>query len=414
MATTTRIVGLIAAVLAFSAQAQEADLPQWAQGDWGLNLRYRFEGVDDNINRNAKASTLRAAFRYDSAEVMGWSLTAEVEHVSAVGGEKFNDGGSNGKTRYAVVADPDGTEIDQAYVQFTGLPGTQIRYGRQMIVHRPYPANRFLGSVAWRQNRQSFDGFHLENTAIEGLTVNAGYIHNVNRIFGEDNKLPNRSDHDLDAWVARAVYSGFGGAAIEGYFYDLDFTNAVSLSTRTLGLRAAGQWALNDSANLLYAVEGAKQKDVGDNPNDLSLSYWLLDLGVGLPNWQNLTVKLSHERLEGDGTVGFSTPLATLHGYQGWTDKFLATPAMGVLDTYLTARAQLGPVNLLVAYHTLSSERGSFDYGQEWGFMATAKPMDRVTVGFKFADYNADRNASNTGATAVDATKFWGWIQFAL
>ena len=71
MVKMASIAGLIGATLSFSIHAQPADLPEWAQGEWGLNLRYRFEGVDDNINRNAKASTLRAAFRYDSAEVMG-------------------------------------------------------------------------------------------------------------------------------------------------------------------------------------------------------------------------------------------------------------------------------------------------------------------------------------------------------
>ena len=35
MVTTVRLVGLIGAVLALSAQAQPADLPEWAQGGLG-------------------------------------------------------------------------------------------------------------------------------------------------------------------------------------------------------------------------------------------------------------------------------------------------------------------------------------------------------------------------------------------
>jgi hypothetical protein len=34
--------------------------------------------------------------------------------------------------------------------------------------------------------------------------------------------------------------------------------------------------------------------------------------------------------MSGDGVIGFSTPLATLHKFQGWVDKFLTTPANGI------------------------------------------------------------------------------------
>ena len=32
---------------------------------------------------------------------------------------------------------------------------------------------------------------------------------------------------------------------------------------------------------------------------------------------------------------GFTTPLATLHKFQGFADKFLTTPANGIRDTYI-------------------------------------------------------------------------------
>ena len=40
-------------------------------------------------------------------------------------------------------------------------------------------------------------------------------------------------------------------------------------------------------------------------------------------------------RLDGDGRRGFQPPLATLHGFQGWSDVIGATPADGVRDIYL-------------------------------------------------------------------------------
>ncbi len=407
--------GCVCMAFGLLSQAQANELPSWLQGDWDLNLRYRFEHVDDNLNRNAKASTVRAAGSYRSAEVSGFGIGVEVEHVSVLGNDTYNNGGANGKTQYAVVADPKGTEFNQAYIQFSGLPNTTMRYGRQEITHRPTPFHRYVGSVLWRQNYQSFDGFHLVSNPRPDLTVNAGYIHNVNRIFGEGNDLPNRSDFDLDGILFRTVYSGFDGANVEGYVYNLDFTKATDLSTRTLGLRISGERTLNEATNLLYAVEGARQTDVAANPrDDLSLTYWMLDIGIKAPNMRNLTLKLTHERMEGDGLNGFRTPIATLHAYQGWTDKFLATPATGLKDTYLTLSANLGPVALLITHHDFRAEQGSFNYGREWGLMATTKPMKKLTLGFKFAHYDSNRNSSNIGPTARDATKFWAWAQLAL
>ena len=36
--------------------------------------------------------------------------------------------------------------------------------------------------------------------------------------------------------------------------------------------------------------------------------------------------------MEGNGVKGFTTPLASLHKFQGWADKFTATPANGIED----------------------------------------------------------------------------------
>ena len=407
-------VGLFGLICTLANPAQAAEQPAWTQGQWDLNLRYRFEQADDKFNRKAKASTLRAGFTYRSAEVGGFSALAEVEHVSTIGGETYNDGGTNDKTEYAVILDPEGTEINQAYLQFNGLPNTTLRYGRQEIFHRKTPFHRFIGTVAFRQNHQSMDGFRVQSNPNPNLAFDGGYIYNVNRIFGEDNDLPNRSDHDLDGLLARLEYTGIQGMAIEGYFYDLDFTNALNLSTQTFGAKIWGDIPMGDGWVAHYSAERGQQNDTGDNPHDLSLAYWAGSAGFTLKQWNGLTAKLSHERMEGDGTMAFQFPLATLHAHQGWTDKFLAIPATGLRDTYVTLQGQAGPVGLLFAWHGFKAEMGGFDYGWEWGFQATAKPTKRLSVGFKFADYEADGNPLNTGATARDTTKFWAWMQLAL
>ena len=71
-------IGLFGLVYALANPAPAAEPPDWTQGEWDLNLRYRFEHADDKLNRQAKASTLRAGFTYRSAEVSGFSALAEV------------------------------------------------------------------------------------------------------------------------------------------------------------------------------------------------------------------------------------------------------------------------------------------------------------------------------------------------
>ena len=165
--------------------------------------------------------------------------------------------------------------------------------------------HRFIGNVGWRQNRQTYDGVRLQNTSIEGLELEASYIYNVNRIFGEDNPLPNRSDFDLDGRLLRAAYKGSGALTIEGYFYDLDFDTAAVLSTTTIGLRLAGSrpipgWNKNEKVlpELVYAAEFARQSDTGDNPASYDFNYFLIEAGVNYKGW---LLKVSHERLEGTG-----------------------------------------------------------------------------------------------------------------
>jgi hypothetical protein len=167
-------------------------------------------------------------------------------------------------------------------------------------------------------------------------------------------------------------------------------------------VRLVGERALGGGAKLLYAAEYARQKDHGPNPRDFTLDYVLLEPGVSLGAF---AVKGGYERLEGDGTVALQTPLATLHAFNGWADKFLTTPANGLRDLYLDAswKAAKGPVKglgLRLAWHDYNSTQGSIGYGHEWNAQATYPMTKQITVLGKFARYDAK-------AFATDTTKFW-------
>ena len=64
------------------------------------------------------------------------------------------------------------------------------------------------------------------------------------------------------------------------------------------------------------------------------------------------------------GTASFQMPLGTLHAFQGWADKFLATPAAGIEDTYVKLSYPMGKrgaftnINAVAFFHDYTAEQG--------------------------------------------------------
>ncbi|MGH8309108.1 MAG: hypothetical protein ACRETX_04870, partial [Steroidobacteraceae bacterium] len=113
--------------------------------------------------------------------------------------------------------------------------------------------------------------------------------------------------------------------------------------------------------------------------------------------------------LAGDGVKGFSTPLATLHTFQGWADKFLVTPPDGIDDRYVTAgyvKQRSGSIERLSAiasYHVFEAERVALDHGSELDLQLRAE-WKRLRAALKYADYDSDGFASDT-------TKLWAEVE---
>ncbi len=104
----------------------------------------------------------------------------------------------------------------------------------------------------------------------------------------------------------------------------------------------------------------------------------------------------------------FQTPLATLHAFNGWADKFLTTPAGGIEDLYVGGSASVGPVALQLVWHDYQAEAIDMDYGSEWNASAAMKfgAKKNYEAMLKFADYRADR-------FATDTTKVWVQVSAA-
>ena len=401
------LLSLAAASSTFShaALAEETFANLFTQAKPILDARYRYEHVDqDNALNNANAQTLRTRVGLQSGKWYGLSALIEVDNVSRIGDARYNST-RNGQSDYSVVADPDGSEINQALLRYDQQYGSVV-LGRQRI---NLDNQRFIGGVAWRQNEQTYDGALLQLKPVEGLTLSYAYIDNVNSIFGPaDNRFDgpaNPANIEGHSHLLNAQYVAMPELTATAYQYRLGLDNltAGSQSSETRGLRLNGV-----VAGFGYALEYARQRDYADNPLQLDSEYYLAELGYSLAG---VALKAGHEVLGGDsgpGNRAFQTPLATKHAFQGWADIFLLTPAAGIEDSYLSASLPVLGGTLLGMYHDYRAERGSSHYGREYN-LSYARPIPLIkglTGLVKAARYDADD-------FAVDTDKLWLQLQYA-
>jgi hypothetical protein len=364
-------------------------------GKVSADVRMRYEYVDQDTNLDsADALTVRTRLGYNTGQFNGVDAFVEMENNSALV-EDYNSGpGGNGKTKYSVIADPEATEVNQAYLGYAGIPDTKTKLGRQRII---LDNSRFVGNVGWRQLEQTYDAGRVINMSVPGLALDYSYMDNVKDIFSQDVSMSNH--------LVNAAYTGLDFAKIVGYGYFLHFDGAAALranSTQTLGGYIEGATAF-DSFKLLYRAEYAKQSDYEDGDDGIDGDYLHFILGAEV---SGVTGKAGYELLGSDDFSGFETPLATKHAFNGWADIFLNTPVEGLEDAYFLLSGSVAGVNLTGVYHDFQADSGSTDYGTEVDLEATYKFAKNYSAGIKYASYNADD-------FAVDTDKFWLWGQLA-
>jgi hypothetical protein len=399
------LVSLLGLLLPFAAtMAEEEDASSFASamtsGKASISGRYRYEHVDqDNALKNANASTLRLRLNYRTGQWKGWSAFAEFDHVFHVLIDDFNSGGGTSPNRgeYSVVADPDGSDLNQLYFDLEPNDNWKYRFGRQRIL---LDNQRFVGGVGWRQNEQTYDALTLNTKAISKTTLSYSYVNYVRRIFGQS--VPAGKER-LDGHLFNAKIAFSDSFSLTPYLYSLDYADAVGNSSLTFGARAVGSHPFG-SGKFNWLAELATQSDTGDNPTSYDADYLHLNAAYAAGN--GMSIGLGYEILGADSSAGvaFSTPLATLHAFNGWADQFLATPGAGLEDFYATFKFKIAKWNLTAVYHDFSSDTGSFSYGDEIDLSGALKLSDRYGLLLKAAFFGAD---SSSPLANVDTNKFW-------
>ena len=396
------LAALVFSLPVMNAHAAESTslLDAVSAGKTHVNFRYRVEGVtQDGLQHDGLASTLRTRLNFTTGLWQGFNAFIEMDNVSYLGNASFNNT-RNGKTTYPIIADPRGTDLNQFYVKYSDFPGHVI-LGRQRI---NLDNQRFLGGVGWRQNEQTYDAAVVSYKAVPDLVLGYGYINRVARVFGPDAGSP-PAHFDSNSHVLHVDYDAHEVGRIVGYGYFLDLSNAPADSSQTLGVRYTNRFKM-DGVSIPLTVEFARQQDYGDNPVSYSANYLNVEIGVDTGPLHLLVGDAVLGSDSGAG-VAFSTPLATLHGFQGWADKFLATPALGIDDRYLTAGYKVGDSSFLLTWHDFRSDAGSVKYGTELDLSFGQKLSAEASVLIKYANYSAD-------AFATDTRKFWLMFVVAL
>ena len=364
-----------------------------------LNLRPRYEHVEqDGKAYDANALTWRTLLGWQTGTYRGFSAMAQMIDVGRAN-ENYNDT-RNGRTQFPVVADPDNTDINQAYLDYSGLPDTQIRLGKQSI---KLDNVRFIGNVEFRQVMQVFTGATIENKSLPDTTLYGGHLERLKTIFGDQQEIKLEILHAAYEWAPGNNLIGYG------YFHDSAETASVTgfanNSNRIVGLRTDGAYPLGDHIKLLYVAEYAKQNHYADGDSRIDADYVHAGGGLG---WPAFYVRLDYELLgSNNGIYAFQTPLGTNHLFQGWADLFLTTPKQGIRDSYLTVGGSVVKAKWSAEYHDFKSDFGSIHYGHELDFGVTYLLLKSLVGKVEYASFREDDVLAPASARKRDTDKLW-------
>jgi hypothetical protein len=389
---------------AIAADGEETPAPDAIQIKPILDARLRYEAVDQGpLEADALTLRLRAGAE---AKLGKLSLLAEGEGTLAPVADynafPFPIEDTQRRPQYAVVSDPRNIELNRLQLQYRSKD-VALTAGRQRI---NLDDQRWVGSVGWRQNEQTFDAVRGE-AQLGPLALDLTYAISQRTIFGEDAGPRTHIDGNL-------FFAGIGSklGPVQGklfsYLIDYEETFALANSSQTYGGFLSGDIPLGRTTKLSLRASYARQSDYGDNPFDYAADYWSFQAGTTIAGFN---LGGGWEQLGSDNGQAVQTPLATLHKFNGWADLFLTTPPAGLEDAYLSVGRTFDKVKALpglnasMAFHQFDSAKGDVDYGTEWDASVGLR-LGKVGILFKYADYDA-------ASFGTDTRKLWLQAEWA-
>ena len=368
-----------------------------SDAQYSVELRPRYEYVDQDGKETAKAPTVRTALGMKANLFETEGLNGEIQMINV------SNFGSNGyfpeaTSSYATIMDPTQTRVTQANISYSANDTTVI-VGRKMVV---LDNARFIGNVGWRQMPQTYDLGAVIYNGIENLSLLGAYVTRVHKVDG--------SRMDTGSILLHATYKVMPELTLTAYDYMIeDFADQI-------GIRATGKVDLN-GVKVAYEAEYAVQTDPTqeENSNNVNQDADYYKLGLST-TFDAFTVGVAYELLgeAGSGANEFYTPLATLHAMNGWADVFLKGTGfnVGLEDISLKVGYNAGAMGKVTAiYHSFQSDKdlnGYDDLGSELDIAYKYKINNNIGLLLKYADYSAGDTVFNKS----DTTKYWVQLDY--
>lgn len=427
MKSAFKKVSLLSAILSLAApsvyqgkaQALEIQSPTFID-DVKVNLMFRprYEYVDDHSsNKDANALTLRTSIGVQIGKI--FQINGLKAYIEATDVGALVDDYSPQKTGYATVADPDIARITEAYLSYT-YNKTTFLAGRMRV---NLDDERFIGSVDWRQMPQTFGVIGIKDNTIKNLDILIAGIYERKGVTDALNM-----DWKLDKMpiVLHGSYKFMPELKITAYGYLLtDVSN-------TYGLNVRGDIGLTKDVKFSYLGEYALQKDPYAKDNvtkkpKVDANFYRLEAKLSGYGFFGLA---GYERFQGADKgedKGFTTPLATLHKWEGWADNFLGyianTDTFGLKDLYFTVgytHKDYGTA--LITYHKFDADKStgyegntlktisSKNFGSEVDLSYSVNLTKRLNFLAKGALYDGKKIAGSPSGN--DLTKYWVQLSY--
>lgn len=388
---------ILACALAISAVSlslqARADEPEpgladaFSHGRFSLELRPRYNRIDEGDKpERTEGVTMRVIAGWRSAPWNGLRLTIEGIHTGHLGAKNFNDDGALFATSpYPLLPDPGTTDFNQVHLEYSGLPATRVRAGRQVV---RMDSQRWVSDNDFRQIPQLFEGVSVANTSLANTELYAAHFDRVRTTSGTDNSLKLSLAH-----VAFNPAPGHSLAAY-GVFHDQPqngaFTGFANSSYRVLGARAEGELVAPGGIELAYVVDAASQRAYAGGDPRIDARYWRVGGGA---EWHETTLRLDHEvKGSNGGAYGVQMPLTDFYGFNGWTLHFFNTPRQGLRDTWVTLRLPAGPLVLYAEVHRFRSDFGDLRFGRETDAGISWSFHDGALLRLQHARYDPGRD----------------------
>lgn len=414
-----RLTILLLLLLA-SATAQ-ADIEDFLDVDW--SFRYRLQTVDDPVQGDATASTIKNRLSVQTTYSDDWRLFAQYDHVYAFNHRHYNSVAVFRNT--SPIPDVQDQELNQFNVTYTGLANWHFALGRQAI---KLDNERHIGQIEFWQHDQTFDALSITYADDENWKFHYSYLDKVQRIFGDDANMDLPADdpriglisnrplnqlghHDLNSHLFNVSYQTESNLLVSGYAYLLENHDIPTASTNTFGVRVSDAFKPG-AFRYHYALEYAQQRSAHNNPGSFSPDYSLAELGV---QYKSHRFMLSQEQLGEDNNWGFATTLGTNHKFQGWVDLFTGYRAgFGLKDTFITYKGRKGKLRWQAIWHDFQSTKDSISVGQELDLELAYRFTKKWEAKAILANYFADEGFANLPESQEDITSLFFSVAYNL